>query len=437
MRKNHNEKIDKIITLLWINDREEVYEWEEEPEEPIDAIKALTALGKPVVDPLIEILKYTRTYAAVYAIRILGDIGEEHAIAPLITVLEDNNTIQDVWEEAEIALEKFGERAREPILQFLKRSGEEEYIFGVDKALELLVNFKSQPIFEAAVTLLSSKDEGIREIVAMWFGKYGDKRAVPHLKQLLADPMVSTAAMKSLRSLVGVEEYRTLIAPYVEERMVGYERHITRLLNDIRMAYDEEHGTRFLGDDAESLNFVAREDEIMEGVVRMVDTVAGLLEAEVLGTPDIVEAVRKVVEALNKKHIQFEDDYKEELGITRMIFFPRWTQERTYSRLATHFDELRSDLVLWLKQQGFRVVWLKWRENMLFAWKGTKAQQIGCIVKLEGPTDHRRTQGTVNLRLWGEGWAESEMEAFYMPFWERIAAKVTEVGGRLLNEANA
>ena len=436
MSEEHNEEIDELIELLWINDREAVYNDEEEPKEPTDAIKALTALGIPVVNPLIELLENPRTYAAEYAIRILGDIRDERAIVPILTVLEEH-PVDEVREEAQIALEKFGECAREPILQYLKRHGEEGDVSGVRIALELVEDLKSQSTFETAVALLASKDEEIRELVTEWFGKYGDKRAVSHLKPLLADPNLRRIVMTSLRSLVEVVEYRTLIVPYVERRMDEYERQITRSLRDIRWAYDEKRGTRFLGDGAESLNFVTREDEIMQEVLGMVFSVVNLLEEEVLGAPDEVEAVRRAVDALMMKRLQFVDDYREELEITRdEIYGIRCTQERTYSRLASHFYEMRSDLVPWLRQQEFRVVWRKKREETLFARKGPKDQRIGCIVELVEPTDRRRTQGTVELSLWGKGWAESEIEAFCVAFWERIAAKATEVGGRLLNEAN-
>ena len=438
MKDDHHEEIDALIELLWINDREAVYNDEEEPKEPTGAIKALTALGTPVVNPLINLLENPRTYAAEYAIRILGDIGDECAIVPILTVLEEH-PMDEIWEEAQIALEKFGELAQEPILQYLKRHGEEGDVSGVDIALELVEDLKSQTTFEASVALLASKNEEIRELVTEWFGKYGDKRAVPHLMQLLDEDLIlSRIAMGSLRSLLEVVEYRTLITPYVERRMDEYKRRITRDLKDIQRAYDEEYGTRFLGDDAESLNFVAREDEIMQGVLGMAFWAVYLLEEQVLGAPDEIKAVRKAVEALMKKNWEFESDYNEELELTRdRIYGIRYTQERTYSRLASYFYELRNDLVPWLRQQEFSVVWRKKREETLFARKGPKDQRIGCIVELVEPTDRRRTQGTVELNLWGEGWAESEMEAFYVVFWERIAAKATEVGGKLLNKTNA
>lgn len=438
MKEDHHEEIDALIELLWINDREEVYNDEEEPEEPTDAIQALTALGKPVISPLIELLNNPRTYAAEYAIRILGDIGDERAIAPLLIVLGED-AMEEVWEEATIALKKFGERAQEPILQYLKQSYEAEDAIGVKDALELLEDLKSQSTFEAAVALLASKNEEIRELVTEWFGKYGDKRAVPHLMQLLDEDLIlSRIAMGSLRSLVEVVEYRKLITPYVERRMDKYQRQITRGLRDIQRAYDEEYGSRFLGDDTESLNFVAREDEIMQGVLHMAFWVVNLLEEQVLGAPDEVKAVQKAVEALMQKHWQFEDNYEEELELTRgRIYGIRYTQERTYSRLASHFYELRNDLVPWLRQQKFSVVWRKGQARILFARKGLKTQRKGCIVELTQPTDRRRTQGTVELSLWGDGWAESEIEAFYEAFWERIAAKATEVGGKPLNKTNA
>ena len=438
MKEDHQEEIDALIELLWINDREEVYNDEEEPEEPTDAIQALTALGKPVISPLIELLNNPRTYAAEYAIRILGDIGDERAIAPLLIVLGED-AMEEVWEEATIALKKFGERAQEPIIQYLKQSYEAEDAIGVKDALELLEDLKSQSTFEAAVALLASTNEEIRELVTEWFGKYGDKRAVPHLMQLLDEDLIlSRIAMESLRSLVEVVEYRTLITPYVERRIDEYKRRITRGLRDIQRAYDEEYGTRFLGDDSKSLNFVAREDEIMQGVLHMALWVVNLLEEQVRSAPDEVKAVRKAVEALMYKHWQFDDDYEEELEVTRgRIYGIRYKQERTYSRLASHFYELRSDLVPWLRQQGFRVVWRKKREGTLFARRGPKDQRIGYIVELVEPTDRRRTQGTVELSLWGNDWDEPAMEAFCVAFWERIAAKATEVGGRLLDEANA
>lgn len=437
MRENQNEEIDKLIKLLWVNDREEVYDGWEELEEPKDAIKALTAFGKPVVGPLIKLLQYTKTFAAEYASRILGDIGDERAIAPLLTVLEDNDTDSEVWEAAKNALKKFGKRAQQPILQYLKQRGEEEDYYGVDAALELLEDFKSQSLFEAAVALLSAKNKDIHRLVALWFGEYGDKRAVPYLKQLLEDPGLRTATMKSLGRLVEVSEYRTLIAPYVEKRMAEYKHRITNLLEDISWAYDEKYGTRFQGDGSESLNFVAREDEIMKNALKIAFTIAKLLEEELLGVSSEVESVWGAMKALEQKHRQFEDYNEEELELTRdEIYGIHCKQKRTYSRLASYFDELQNDLVPWLRQQDFKVVWRKQLKETMFVRKCTEIQRIGCIIKLIRPYNRRKTQGTVQLHLWGEDRSDPEMEAFYVAFWERIAAKATEVGGKLLDEAN-
>ena len=439
LRKHLDEEIKKLIEALWVNDREEVYDGWEDPEEPTDTIKALIKIRTPVISPLIDVLFRPDTYAAAYACRILGDIGDEVTIPPLIVMLEDIDAVDsEVLDAAKDALRKFGERALEDILYYLKGRGEKEDYDGVEVGLELLEGFKSQAIFETVVSLLSTKNKDIHISVALWLGEYGDKRAVPHLTKLLEDLKTRNAALFSLRKLVGISEYRELITPYVEERMAEYEHNIKYILKDISWAYDDEYGTRFQGDDAESLNFVAKEDEIMREVLRLTSIFARILEEHVLSAPNEVKAIRDAVQALEEKHERFESDHWEELRLTRNeIYGINNIEKRTYSRLASYFDELQSDLVPWLRKQGFQVVWKKPQKKPIFARKGTEAQQIGCIIDFDRPSDLRKTQGTVKIRLWGSEWSEIEVERFQKAFWERIESKVNEVGGSFLDEANA
>lgn len=117
-----------------------------------EAFGLLEIRSEESFEPLIEVLseKSTNKNIKQSSAKLLGVIGNEQAIDPLIATLRDNNKL--VRREASTALSKMG-----------------------DKAVEPLIN------------ILDDDDWRVRGAAAWVLGKIGDKRAIGPLNILLDD----------------------------------------------------------------------------------------------------------------------------------------------------------------------------------------------------------------------------------------------------------
>ncbi|KZX17136.1 putative phycocyanin operon protein Z [Methanobrevibacter cuticularis] len=83
-----------------------------------EACALLESNAKESLEPLIEALLTNRNKnVKISAAKILGLIGDERAIEPLITTLRDNNKL--VRREASTSLSQMGEKAIDPLINIL------------------------------------------------------------------------------------------------------------------------------------------------------------------------------------------------------------------------------------------------------------------------------------------------------------------------------
>ncbi|MBZ9570720.1 HEAT repeat domain-containing protein [Methanobrevibacter sp. TMH8] len=117
-----------------------------------EAFGLLEIRSEESLEPLIEVLstKGTTKNVKEFSARLLGVIGDEKAIDPLIATLRDNNKL--VRREASTALSRMGDNAVEPL-----------------------------------INILDDDDWRVRGAAAWALGKIGDKRAIEPLKNLLDD----------------------------------------------------------------------------------------------------------------------------------------------------------------------------------------------------------------------------------------------------------
>ena len=127
------------------------------------ALRALGAIGKPAVEPLICALEDEHETVRWAAANALGEIGDARAVEPLIQALRDENRL--VRSGALVALGKMGKPAVEPLIR-----------------------------------ALADKNSGVRWWVVATLRTVGDERAIEPLKQALEDEdaLVRSAAKGAL-----------------------------------------------------------------------------------------------------------------------------------------------------------------------------------------------------------------------------------------------
>lgn len=178
-----------------------------------EAARALVAIGKPAVEPLIESLKNNSPWEYESAAWALGEIGDLRAVEPLINALKEYPCESVAW-----ALGKFRDRrAVYPLVDYFKKHGSETAIWALiqledPRAIDPMITaLKSEHLnvrknaarflgditvlweinnFEAVAPLISAiKDHHhqVRENVAIALGQIGDSRAVNPLLIALND----------------------------------------------------------------------------------------------------------------------------------------------------------------------------------------------------------------------------------------------------------
>ena len=86
----------------------------------VQASESLEVIGEPAVEILINALDNPDKNIRRYSARVLGEIGDERAIRPLIQNLRDDN--KWVRRETSGALSKMGDPATAPLIELLEDS---------------------------------------------------------------------------------------------------------------------------------------------------------------------------------------------------------------------------------------------------------------------------------------------------------------------------
>lgn len=422
-------RINELIDELKVNDEKEALKYERRPKEPREAMDELVKIGRPAVKPLLELLKNTSRYSCIYATKVLGEIGDSAAVQPIIDAFSSEGFLDafaelaDDYDQPVSALQRIGLPALEPTLTFFKKKRDEDSDIGIYQALRILAGIKDEKSFKALVDMLSHPDSEVQINAAESLGKYGDKRAVEHLKDLLENVDVRDYVAEAIRKLVSTQEYRKILAPYVLKRLESFSSEISQNLRNLEYAH--EYPPHFEGDQAEELNAIALEQKIQESVENLLDKTLELGVYEAV----IPDALKK---ELNRKlwkvrgiWERFKLEHEEEIDIINGRVPAEVVRKTTksYKGLASpsswgpqpKLDELRTKIWEWLKNQDFLVT----KEySHLWARKGTKHSRKGCYGAVLKDDERGRTWGLVHFNLWGKGWSQKETEKFTKSFWE-------------------
>ncbi|WP_440951842.1 HEAT repeat domain-containing protein [Methanococcoides sp. FTZ1] len=161
---------------------------------------ALCDVGEPAVEPLVEAIYAPNANWAVLSngMRVLGTIGDERAVGPLIGMLGGEDAV-----DAAAALGSIGEPAVEPLIDVL--ADDDPHVRAW--AARALGKTDDPRAVEPLVELLNDEDENVRSNAAMALGKLDDRRAIEPLKKALNDR--SDRVRTLARSAIGDIERQT------------------------------------------------------------------------------------------------------------------------------------------------------------------------------------------------------------------------------------
>ncbi len=167
------------------------------------AAKRLEELGEPAVLPLLQVLAHgTAGWGTELLIETLGRLGDPRAVEPLIDVLKWESP--HARQEAAKALARIGDqRAIGPLINsFRVESGDTEDITAWQDAAMALARF-GEPALGPLVAALLDHNGNVRACSANALGQLGDPRAVVPLIVMLADSdrWVRIAAIEALGKL--------------------------------------------------------------------------------------------------------------------------------------------------------------------------------------------------------------------------------------------
>ncbi|RZB32933.1 MAG: hypothetical protein AEth_00279 [Candidatus Argoarchaeum ethanivorans] len=149
--------------------------------------EALGKIGKPAVEPLIQVIKNKNIGFGVRngAAFALGKIGNEKAVEPLIQVLIDESDRHNVRREVVLALGEIGnEKAVEPLIQVLR--GRYDFYKDIrNSAAIALGKIGNEKAVEPLIQVLIDESDrhNVRSAVACALAKIGDERAVKPLEK--------------------------------------------------------------------------------------------------------------------------------------------------------------------------------------------------------------------------------------------------------------
>ncbi|MEN6395163.1 MAG: HEAT repeat domain-containing protein, partial [Methanoregula sp.] len=148
------------------------------------AALALTTIGEPSVEPLIDALSNQNPGIRKEAAAVLGQIGNTKAIPTLIETLADPE--RSVRIDVVKALAALGVPAIAPLMQVF-REGDVRSRTAAMEALWML----GQPATTPLIMVLKDDQSDVRKRAALLLGEIGDQKSVDHLAGLLSDENVS------------------------------------------------------------------------------------------------------------------------------------------------------------------------------------------------------------------------------------------------------
>lgn len=169
---------------------------------PPGATRTLTAVAdEQAVLPLIKILetggRFGRTASRTQAAEVLGHIGDERAIGPLLRTLRDRNDI--LRYSAAVALG----RIRRPALPVLIEALGSDHPWVREGAAQALGAIRDKQAVPELIRVLGDRKSYVRQAAAWTLGVIGDEQAVPFLLKALddEDENVRRYAVSALRRM--------------------------------------------------------------------------------------------------------------------------------------------------------------------------------------------------------------------------------------------
>jgi HEAT repeat protein len=147
------------------------------------AAQALTLMGDAAVESLITALHDSNKYLAEQAAQVLGQIGDERAFQPLLTILEDREQEPEVRRAAINALAALdAARAVEPLIRILERQEHRWDRYVRPEAARVLGRIGDERAVEPLIAAFSSAgDLSLHRATAGALEKVGDQRALAPL----------------------------------------------------------------------------------------------------------------------------------------------------------------------------------------------------------------------------------------------------------------
>jgi HEAT repeat protein len=151
-----------------------------------EAIKALTIIGQPAVEPLIKSLRDKNSIVRKNAAEALGELGDKRASDSLITALEDDDGT--VRQYAAEALGKIGDnRALKPLTAAL-RDRKSKVQEGAREAIEKIIwDMKAKRLLSPLHASLKSRESVVRKMAAKALLELRDPLSVDALIEALND----------------------------------------------------------------------------------------------------------------------------------------------------------------------------------------------------------------------------------------------------------
>lgn len=176
------------------------------------AEEELQRAGSYAVEPLIEVLNDGESSSRGTVIEILGNIGDERAVTPLVSVLDEND--RELREKAVRALGEITvSTGSEPGINALLRGLEDEDEWVRRTAAEYLGQIKDERAVDPLISHLESDEaELVRSQAAMSLGWIGDERAVEPLIRAMnsdEDELVRSDATRALGDIGGDRVFET------------------------------------------------------------------------------------------------------------------------------------------------------------------------------------------------------------------------------------
>jgi HEAT repeat protein len=190
-----------------------------------NAAQALGALrDRRAVEPLLRALDDRTVTVRQRAIVALGRIKDLRALPALLEILLENK--RESY-DASKAIPKFGKKALPEIAAAFERTNNHQLMM-------LLIHMKYDKAFDLLLKLLEHPASAARVTAVQELGKFGDRRAIPHLLGQLDSPnmLIQSEAVRALGRLSAVDTVPALLDLLVDDELYGPRASIYRAVTD-------------------------------------------------------------------------------------------------------------------------------------------------------------------------------------------------------------